>query len=432
MEELPRAHFAPELADLLASEMFDFNQMRPILCTVAIINGAILDAPPITYTSEPMLVGHSFLADRSGVCAINVPTLVALLRESVAASQSPIPAVLQSILDSSISTELSTTRVPFFKQDWQDIGYGYRKLANFAPATATMTVPQAFCQPHIEVFAVDSSHPETVNYMRIWGVMVIQSDSHFVIAFQTPTTLGLPLLAGSRLSSLAPSFHTSSGHTRHNSHLSLGLTQASREFSASPVPSPLSEFPLKIFGDHLVAGTTFAEACIVLNLSIVDVANARFKGTQQAKQLVTMVQNWTSAALVLAKFCVSPQKLSHQFSGGLSVNFDMILTELGWTKSSYIKKAKWYLWAAEAATLFWYKAMVPAEADSDFALYRIWKAICFIWKVGGPVTTGIAPAKMSNDPDEKDAAALTQQTIESSKTNLSKKLVADDPADEPA
>ncbi|KAJ7436556.1 hypothetical protein FB451DRAFT_1193854 [Mycena latifolia] len=230
-------------------------------------------------------------------------------------------------------------------------------------------------QPSFEVFAVDGNHPETVNFMRVWGVMGIKPDSHFVLAFVVPTN---------------------------------PVSPSSRDYSLSPFP----DIPPANFGDQLTPATTFIQACAVLGLSAADVESARFKSsTYQDKQLVAMVQNWTSAGFILAKFW------------GFSITLNSILGELGWTKSSYNKKAKWFPWAARAATLFWHELLVPTEGDSAYELYRIWRGICFIWKAGGPIATGILPSKSSTDPDEKDAAALTQQTIESSKVKLSECLV---------
>jgi hypothetical protein len=79
-----------------------------------------------------------------------------------------------------------------------------------------------------------------------------------------------------------------------------------------------------------------------------------------------MVRNWAAAAHVLAKLCLSVEKCSYRFSGGLEVKLESILTELGWSVVMYTKKSTWFRWAAEAAALFWPTLSVPGKSHIQY------------------------------------------------------------------
>ncbi|KAJ7735993.1 hypothetical protein B0H16DRAFT_1731116 [Mycena metata] len=132
-----------------------------------------------------------------------------------------------------------------------------------------------------------------------------------------------------------------------------------------------------------------------------------------------MVRNWQAVELVCERFGVSHDYLQHQFTGGLTITLDEVLRHLGWNLTSYKKKCTWFQWAEQASKQVWHTPSAPCQTDTTFALFCIWKAICFLWKAGGPIATGWEPSKVSTNNNEKDAAVLTQAIIESSKTKLS-------------
>ncbi|KAJ6448517.1 hypothetical protein C8R45DRAFT_1115202 [Mycena sanguinolenta] len=274
-----------------------------------------------------------------------------------------------------------------------------------------------------EVSAIDVGHPITAGYARTWELQ-IKPETHFVLALWPPSNSLMPgshlpslaLEPSSRIPSPAPSLGTSSGHSQH----SFPPSQMTSEYSHPSIP----DVPPTNFGDFLLLGTPFLEACRILGLSPADIARAKFVGTGPAgRRLVAMVQNWAAAAHVLAKFCISLESPTHRFSGGLEVELQAILTEIGWTNHSFSKKNLLYLWAAHSATLFWPTAEPPVESGSDFDLYMTWRAICFIWRAGGPAQTGIDPSKNSDDPVEKAAAGLTRTKIKSERVKLTRLLV---------
>ncbi|KAJ7504930.1 hypothetical protein B0H11DRAFT_2221118 [Mycena galericulata] len=406
---------------------------QEISCTVAVISGAAPDSLPATHMLGQMLIVKDFLAKRAGVLSVTAPTLVALIPDTVASSPDA-PSFLKSVLQSPIAVALATSRVPFFKEDWKATSYGFRTLPSLNPDAAMFAIPQDTIQPYSEVFAVDIAHPVTVDYMRLWEVMGIKPGTHFILAFWDPLhQLPPPASRFSspaphlRLPSPVPSIHTSSGHTRHSSHTS--FSQPASDYAHSP----MMEVPPINFEDCLSSSTTFRDACRFLGLSDGDIICAIFAdANSQSKQLVAMVQNWTAAAHILAKFCISPENPVHTFSGGFKATLDLILAELKWSKASYTKKNNWYRWAAHAATLFWPRANFPVAGDSDFDLYMNWRAICFIWQAGGPAATGSVMSKDSTDPFEKAASGFTQQCIEKVKVRLTNLLVMVDPAAEVA
>lgn len=123
----------------------------------------------------------------------------------------------------------------------------------------------------------------------------------------------------------------------------------------------MMEAPPMNLEDCLSPSTTFRDACR-LGLNDGDIICAIFAdANSQSEQLVAMVQNWTAAAHVLAKFCISPENPVDTFPGGFKATLDSILAELNWSKESYTKKNNWYRWAAHAATLFWPRVNFPGK-----------------------------------------------------------------------
>ncbi|KAJ7748134.1 hypothetical protein B0H16DRAFT_1888586 [Mycena metata] len=180
------------------------------------------------------------------------------------------------------------------------------------------------------------------------------------------------------------------------------------DFTSTSIPTP---------ADLLHPSVPFSTAANILGLESTSIDSAFFVRGQQT--LSQMVRNWQAAELVRERFGVSPDHLQHQFAGGLAVTLDEVLRHLGWNLTSYKKKCTWFQWAEQASKKVWHTPSAPCQTDTTFALFRIWKAICFLWKAGGPIATGWEPSKVSTDDDEKDAAVLTQAIIESSKTKLS-------------
>ncbi|KAJ7717444.1 hypothetical protein B0H16DRAFT_1476062 [Mycena metata] len=155
--------------------------------------------------------------------------------------------------------------------------------------------------------------------------------------------------------------------------------------------------------DLLHPSVPFSNAANILGLKSTSIDSAFFVRGQQT--LSKMVRNWQAVELVCERFGVSHEYLQHQFTGGLTVTLD--------------KKCTWFQWAEQASKQVWHTPLAPCQTDTTFALFCIWKAICFLWKAGGPIATGWEPSKVSTNNNEKDAAVLTQAIIESSKTKLS-------------
>ncbi|KAJ6516894.1 hypothetical protein C8R47DRAFT_1206108 [Mycena vitilis] len=308
-------------------------------------------------------------------------------------------------MHSSSPIGLATTRVPFFKNGWQDTGYGYRSLANIIPAAAALTLPDSLLQLDDEVFAVVPGHPETVNYMRMWDMAGIVPQTHFAVALFAPDLL-LSLPSNSPLplpfSSTHPSFST--------------LSQVSGSlFEDYPQDSQLPEPAFGILGPR----TTIPEACTILGISNSDIQRAKYAGsTPSAKQLVAMVRNYVSFTSILEKFGVSFDNRSHRFPGGLEVTLSSLLSDRGWTEHTYKKKNRLYSWAAVAATQFWHTPSPPGATDTTYNLYQKWRAICFIWAPNGPIDTGDL-----NSLKAADLPTLTQANIEAIKLPLSLMLV---------
>ncbi|KAJ6451545.1 hypothetical protein C8R45DRAFT_946099 [Mycena sanguinolenta] len=332
-------------------------------------------------------------------------------------------------LASVTAVHLSTSRVPFFEKHWQATSYSFRFLQKLIPAAAGLMLPAS--DLNCPIFAVDATHPKTAEYMWVWEVLGLKPETHFILILHTPpipatihfrldsTNLNLP--APLRLSSPAPSLAST-----HRSPLGSSFSQQSQPASEYSY-SPISEIPLANFGDQLLPDTTFPVACSLVGLTEADIQRATRQS--DAKQLVPMVQNWSAAAHVLAKLCLSDNTSSYRFSGGLVVTLEGVLVcELSWgSVKTFTNKSGWYHWAAEAATLFWPSSSVPSmtlcKQDSDYDLYMTWQAICFIWQAGGPLQTGILPQKSSTNPVEQHATALTQSMIAKFKSKLTQKLV---------
>ncbi|KAF8176255.1 hypothetical protein K438DRAFT_1847196 [Mycena galopus ATCC 62051] len=315
---------------------------------------------------------------------------------------------------------LATTRAPFLEGNWQDTSYGFRRLQPLVPATAEFEIPDNRLNLLSDIFAVDAGHTKTVDYVRMWAASGIEATTHFVLvlwAQASPTIPSFPpslLPSPLRLLSPAPSSSTSSSQ---RSHLSLSFSQLSQPISE--FHSPIPEVPPADFGDALRPDTTFPMACQIIGIAPADIQRAR---RDKKSGLVPMVRNWEAAAHVVAKLCLSVDTQEHQFSGGLKVTLADVLAELGWVVLSFIWKSTWYLWAAEAATLNW-PGSVPREGECDFELYMLWKAICFLWKLAGPIRTGNIPSKGSADPEERAAASLTQDILQKARTKLAPLLV---------
>ncbi len=57
------------------------------------------------------------------------------------------------------------------------------------------------------------------------------------------------------------------------------------------------------------------------------------------------------------------------------------------------------------------------------ALHHNWKGIVYLWGRGGAFERNCQPERQSNDPDERHASKLTQDTIEKKKSDISRHTV---------
>jgi hypothetical protein len=136
-----------------------------------------------------MDVPEIYLQDRNNVLSIHAATLVAAVRNHTVMARSPIlPAVIDALY-SPQNWAISTTRVPVFTGFWQDTALGYRTLASLHPAGTVFTFPSPLLEMHNELFALDSTHSETVNFMRIWGPAGLHAETHFILIFHAQAAL---------------------------------------------------------------------------------------------------------------------------------------------------------------------------------------------------------------------------------------------------
>ncbi|KAJ7067735.1 hypothetical protein B0H15DRAFT_958160 [Mycena belliarum] len=351
-----------------------------ISCTIVMADSG---SRPVTHKTDPIFVAKVFVAQRRGVNAISVPTLVTLLRQNAA----QLPLAMQFALHSPTMTDIATTRVPFFGVGWEDSVYGYRRVTSIVPAAADISIPQMLQDTGSEIYAIDPFHERTIEYAQIWAITDLDPDTHFVLILSETANLqfaGIPVIPAS-----------------------------------DPVEG-IRLLPGTTPAHAITAPATFATLASRLGLSLDEIASARYQGKPNLA-LTGMVRNWNAAQFVITRFGVSLDSPRTGLSGNPTLN--ELLVELGWSESSYRKKTLWYEWAGHAATQVWHPSEVPGETSNEFRLYRTWKSIVFLWKAGGPIATGREPAKTSADPEEREAALLTQTMMEAAKKKLSKLLV---------
>ncbi|KAK7012545.1 hypothetical protein R3P38DRAFT_3209896 [Favolaschia claudopus] len=340
---------------------------------------------------QSIAVISSLISQKKGIPVIASTTLVSQL----------VPPNISDALHSASQLQAATTRVPFFETDWQATGYGFCTLPALISASATLEPPGNDCSKL--VFAVDTDHPKTAQYIRTWARLGGSSffRHHFIIVLWLPPISHQSLLS-SRLSSI-PSSRTSSpapglpGHI----HRAVSLSQLSH-LSSDYSHSPISEVPSAGFGDRLVPNTSFADACAVLGISAAEIKQA--ERNRQRGTIIPLIRGWDATSRILAKFCVSAQSRTFRFSGGLEVSFSDILWELGWVEAYFQKKSRWLNTAMALSNRSWPIDNVPAENTANADLYELWNTICFIWGPGGPAQTGVAPNRRSNDRREAAAA----------------------------
>ena len=59
-----------------------------------------------------------------------------------------------------------------------------------------------------------------------------------------------------------------------------------------------------------------------------------------------------------------------------------------------------------------------APGTPEYGHYMLWQGICFLWGPGGSIATGIVPNIDSSNENEKMAATITQNQIQTAKKIL--------------
>ncbi|KAK7012391.1 hypothetical protein R3P38DRAFT_3434154, partial [Favolaschia claudopus] len=186
--------------------------MQKISCTIAVVADPAASSCPETYMLQSLDALSTLITEKEGISAITVSALVALVRIAVTGPTllHGIPAIIQTALSSAVHLQVATTRVPYFGNDWQATSYGFQMFPPINPAAAPVDIPSDNASELI--FAVDMTHPKTLEYIRTWAVRFAGGSSsfrhHFILALWLPQN-SYPSRLSSQLSSTPSSRHNS-------------------------------------------------------------------------------------------------------------------------------------------------------------------------------------------------------------------------------
>ncbi|KAF8074559.1 hypothetical protein FPV67DRAFT_1665309 [Lyophyllum atratum] len=384
--------------------------LQTLTCSAVLLSNGVLTSSEFVTVS----VISGLITYHEGIASIHISTLIAALRNQFRR----LPQWLHDILTlATLSTFLATTRVPDFGAELQNPAHGFRLLDHLSTISVDFSIIEAATPFQQRLFALDASHPKTVQFTHTWAPLNVQPGTHFVLIFILPTTLPLPSPALSHplLFDDPPTvFHNMLGTPGPNiTELFLSsenTTPAALAFSgalpgaAGPVPS--------FEGPNItsVQGVFEAE-----QVSAADIAAARYASNNHASLTSLVVQHRAVSTLLvrlgLPDFRCDPKAAAKITYRGFNLKSSAVLDALGWAEASYSKKSIGYFWAERAAQASWKGDIPGIECGEQYMLYRTWRAICWMFRPSGGVDQERAPSATSNNSDEVLASKLVQKSV---------------------
>ena len=320
------------------------------------------------------------------------------------------------------TTKVATTRVPVFDDTLQNPGFHYRHLGNLGDIPWCLEIPSNSVNSTREVFAMDTQNnfPATVAFCRSRMPLGFNFDTHFFVIFLVPHPL-LTITPSISEQSILSSSHSDFGSAQTpspslntnfelstpgasttisdndsdlqgffasnllsaSSHgYSSAAAQAERgsdissvmnaEISSSiTLPQPQSQLLVHEAAESNTGQSAVVKYCLRNGAALEDIERAKYKSDSDAHlSLFSMIKNLQAMSDLLTQIGLPgyrddpncSTKTDITLCDGVRLTSETVIRDLCWSRDTYKKKAKAYLWAEDAVrTKKWIGTTSPGK-----------------------------------------------------------------------